>query len=224
MTKHLSSLFQACAIAALAAGTAQAQSSEGGSTVTQGGTMAESPPETGSGATEQQSDMPEGTTAGSGSTAPDSAGSDTGTQDAAEGSPPAAKPGRSMTGGDTAMPTPGGPFGYQRAEGDLSAEELTDRNLYVSDTDVGRDAMFDEPDAAWEDVGEIEDLVISPEGQVRAVVVDMGGFLGIGEKRVAVSMENLRMVRGNDADGDYYVVFTSTREDLENAPEFNWED
>ncbi|MER2268342.1 PRC-barrel domain-containing protein [Methylobacterium oxalidis] len=35
-------------------------------------------------------------------------------------------------------------------------------------------------------VGKIEDVLLDEEGRVRAVVIDVGGFLGIGEKQVAV--------------------------------------
>ncbi|MEF2550825.1 PRC-barrel domain-containing protein [Aurantimonas sp. A2-1-M11] len=68
-------------------------------------------------------------------------------------------------------------------------------------------------------VGDIGDIAISPEGQVDAVIVDVGGFLGIGEKQVAVSMDNLQFMR--DANGSMYLYTQFTEEQLENAPEYN---
>lgn len=42
-----------------------------------------------------------------------------------------------------------------------------------------------------ENVGEINDVLISRSGQVAAVIIGVGGFLGIGEKDVAVPMSML---------------------------------
>ena len=37
----------------------------------------------------------------------------------------------------------------------------------------------------WDDIGEISDLVLSQDGQVKAVLTDIGGFLGLGERDMA---------------------------------------
>ena len=41
-------------------------------------------------------------------------------------------------------------------------------------------------------LGEVSDIVFDQSGQIDAVVVDVGGFLGIGEKPVAVDFDRLR--------------------------------
>jgi sporulation protein YlmC with PRC-barrel domain len=46
--------------------------------------------------------------------------------------------------------------------------------------------------SAGEDIGEIKDILVDKQGQVTAVLVGVGGFLGIGEKNVAVSMNSLQ--------------------------------
>ncbi|MFC7705352.1 PRC-barrel domain-containing protein [Plastorhodobacter daqingensis] len=72
----------------------------------------------------------------------------------------------------------------------------------------------------WEDIGTIDDVVMTREGEIQAVLVDVGGFLGMGARTVAVDIDSLNIV--DDADGnDFYVVFTSSREELENAPEYD---
>jgi len=40
--------------------------------------------------------------------------------------------------------------------------------------------------AAGENMGRIVDVVVDPSGQVRAAVIDFGGFLGVGSPRIAV--------------------------------------
>ncbi|MCV3207754.1 PRC-barrel domain-containing protein [Mesorhizobium sp. YC-39] len=62
-------------------------------------------------------------------------------------------------------------------------------------------------------VGEIGDVVPAPDGKTDAVIVDVGGFLGIGEKEVAIAMDNLKFM--TDKDGKKYLYTTFTKEQLE---------
>lgn len=114
-------------------------------------------------------------------------------------------------------------FGYAAAPTDVSADTFIGKNLYVSEIDVDTTATYNDVDADWDNIGSISDLVINSEtGEVQAVLVDIGGFLGLGARTVSVSMDQLRLIRDGDSQGDYFIVFTSTREQLENAPEFEW--
>ncbi|MDQ1900539.1 PRC-barrel domain-containing protein [Paracoccus sp. WLY502] len=128
----------------------------------------------------------------------------------------------------TTMPAEGAAgemgFGYTAMAGDMSAETFIGKRLYASEADVDMNATFNEVDENWEDIGEISDLVISQDGQVKAVLTDIGGFLGLGERTVAVSMDQLRVIRDGDSEDEYFIVFTANREALENAPEFEWVD
>lgn len=69
-----------------------------------------------------------------------------------------------------------------------------------------------------ETLGSINDVVINDELGVKAVVIGVGGFLGLGQKHVAVNYAEINHVR--DEFGDITLVFAATEEDLENAPEF----
>lgn len=113
-------------------------------------------------------------------------------------------------------------FGYMAIPTDLSADTFMDKNLYVSEAEPDMTATYNDVDADWDDIGEIEDLVIGENGEIKAVLVDIGGFLGLGEKTVSVSMDQLRVIRDGDSQGDYFIVFTADRAALENAPEFEW--
>ncbi|TIO09643.1 PRC-barrel domain-containing protein [Mesorhizobium sp.] len=62
-------------------------------------------------------------------------------------------------------------------------------------------------------VGEIGDVVLAPDKKTDAVIVDVGGFLGVGEKEVAVGMDNLKFM--TDKDGKKYLYTTFTKEQLE---------
>lgn len=81
---------------------------------------------------------------------------------------------------------------------------------------IGQAVMTGQTDEA-EEIGDINDVVINRDGEVRAVVVGVGGFLGIGEKDVAVDFERLQFVSEADDTDDLVVTTDVTREELESA-------
>ncbi|WP_370320417.1 PRC-barrel domain-containing protein [Oricola sp.] len=70
-----------------------------------------------------------------------------------------------------------------------------------------------------ETLGDINDLIISSEGDFEGVIIGVGGFLGIGEKNVGVRFQDLTISENVEA-GDLKLTLDTTREDLEAAPEF----
>ena len=72
-----------------------------------------------------------------------------------------------------------------------------------------------------ERLGEIEDLVIGGGREVAAVVVGVGGFLGIGERYAAVPPSAVVLTR--QPDGTMRAVVDATRDQLRNSPEFKFE-
>lgn len=75
--------------------------------------------------------------------------------------------------------------------------------------------------AKKEDIGSVKDLIIDESGQVVAIVVSVGGFLGMGEKDVAIGWGNV--TRSGSAD-DQKLRVDVTRENLRSAPEFEQQD
>lgn len=67
-----------------------------------------------------------------------------------------------------------------------------------------------------EKIGEIEDFVLGSDGTVQAVVIEVGGFLGIGEKDVLVGWSALQMTM--DGSKTRVTAPTLTRDILQNAP------
>lgn len=88
-------------------------------------------------------------------------------------------------------------------EGTFSASELMGQAVYSAD---------------GEDIGQISDLLIDQENRLVGVVIGIGGFLGIGEKPIAVEVE--RLSRASNQDGAEQLVLNYTRAELEQAPEF----
>lgn len=84
-------------------------------------------------------------------------------------------------------------------------------------------------DADGENIGDIDALVIDAQsGQIQAVLVQVGGIAGIGERTVAVSWDQLDISRTEEEGGVFasrYEVRTGlSQEQLEDAPEFEGPD
>ena len=71
---------------------------------------------------------------------------------------------------------------------------------------------------ANESIGDINDVVIDKSGKVASVIVGVGGFLGLGEKDVALSFDQLSFA--TDDDGDLTVTTEATKESLQSAPAY----
>lgn len=94
--------------------------------------------------------------------------------------------------------------GYQRTEANrMSVDDLLGAAVY---------------DARDEDVGDISDVVLGPNGEAQYVVVDVGGFLGIGEHTVAIGFDEMTVMQGQDMT-DLRVYVDVTEETLESMPE-----
>jgi sporulation protein YlmC with PRC-barrel domain len=94
--------------------------------------------------------------------------------------------------------------GYEVVDTDGLASKLLGFPVYTS---AANDA---------ERLGEINDLVVNQEGQVAAVIIGVGGFLGVGEKNVAVNYTDLQWVTAED--NTERLVLETTKEALNAAP------
>src|SRR5215213_5915441 len=66
-------------------------------------------------------------------------------------------------------------------------------------------------------IGEVSDLVMTDDGRVDAIVVGVGGFLGIGQKSVALAWDSIKLT---EQDGDRMILVSATREQLEGMPTY----
>jgi hypothetical protein len=74
-----------------------------------------------------------------------------------------------------------------------------------------------------EKIGDVDDLLFDKEGKILAVVVGVGGFLGIGQKDVALDMAAFQVVPASSGTTDPNNVklkLAMTKDDLKNAPAF----
>ncbi|RKF16015.1 PRC-barrel domain containing protein [Roseovarius spongiae] len=109
----------------------------------------------------------------------------------------------------------------ESSAGQFYGSELIGMRVYRSDQDFESGAAVEAgANENWDDIGEVNDIIISKDGNVDAVILGIGGFLGMGERDVAIRMDQIRVVRENDDQDDRFLVVKATRENLESIPEY----
>jgi hypothetical protein len=66
-------------------------------------------------------------------------------------------------------------------------------------------------------MGQIIDVIVKRDGQVRAAVIDFGGFLGVGSRKIAVEWSALSFPPSGKLD---HVILDLTRDQVRLAPEY----
>jgi sporulation protein YlmC with PRC-barrel domain len=126
----------------------------------------------------------------------------------AEATPPATAPEAST---DTAQNTP--PVATDQTKtGAIDKSTLTEMPMSgdIRSEDLVGTTVYGAND---ETVGEVGDVALTTDGKVDAIIIDVGGFLGIGEKEVAVGMDNLKFM--TDKDNNKYLYTNFTKDQLE---------
>ncbi|MCW0000499.1 PRC-barrel domain-containing protein [Pararhizobium sp. YC-54] len=103
-----------------------------------------------------------------------------------------------------AAPAAGSGYLTEQAEGQISASTYIGETVY---------------NAADESIGEINDVIFTMDGSVEAAVIGVGGFLGIGEKNVAVPLDTIAVAEVPNSD-DLKLTTQETADTLKAAPEF----
>jgi sporulation protein YlmC with PRC-barrel domain len=73
---------------------------------------------------------------------------------------------------------------------------------------------------AGEKLGDIKELAIDTNGRVSYATVSVGGFLGMGDKLVAVPWDSFKFTAAGDKGDKKLITLASTKKQLEDAPEF----
>jgi hypothetical protein len=68
--------------------------------------------------------------------------------------------------------------------------------------------------AVGEDMGRIVDVIVDRGGDARAAIIDFGGFLGVGSRRIAVDWNAIRF------NGLNQITLDMTRDQVKAAPEY----
>lgn len=69
-------------------------------------------------------------------------------------------------------------------------------------------------------IGDVKDVLVDPDGHVNALIIGVGGFLGAGEKDVAVSFEAVKKTEKNNS---IYLTMNTTKDAVKSAPGFKYD-
>ncbi len=86
----------------------------------------------------------------------------------------------------------------------LSAEKLIGAEVKVADDTQ---------------IGTIADAILNKDGKLEAYIIDVGGFLGVGAKPVAMDAKSVQVMA--DASGKMMIYSPFTKEQLEKQPAYD---
>jgi len=72
-----------------------------------------------------------------------------------------------------------------------------------------------------EELGDVNDLIIGQNGDITGAVIGVGGFLGMGEKNIAVPYSS---ISATSEDNETVILVNATKEELQAAPDFSNEE
>ena len=136
--------------------------------------------------------------------------------------------------------TTGGMFDMNGMQ--LSADEMIGRTVYASSVDgagtgdalINGDgtaadgtmsadgtAGLDGPADDWENIGSVNDVLFDANGEIAAVVLDIGGFLGIGAREISLTLDELTLINDTSDEAAFFVVYNGAPAELERRPEMD---
>ncbi|MCC6001000.1 MAG: PRC-barrel domain-containing protein [Pararhodobacter sp.] len=117
--------------------------------------------------------------------------------------------------------------------GDLLASELMDATIHAPAQAQELDQQPGQQTSRWaasadsvqlqdmENIGNVNDLLLDEQGSIQAILVDVGGFLGIGARQVAIGLDQVNFVTDPNNPEQIHLVTSMRADALENAPEFD---
>ncbi len=108
---------------------------------------------------------------------------------------------------------PGSPTGHPGTQPDVPPS-VTVLAKHEVEGILGREVLS----AANENMGRIVDVLVDRGGQVRAAIIDFGGFLGVGSRKIAVDWSALHFPP--PAQTDARITLDLTRDQVKTAPEY----
>ena len=84
-------------------------------------------------------------------------------------------------------------------------------------TNFYKQNIYDRSDSK---IGEISDVLVGKDGKIEGFIISVGGFLGLGEKNVAVPFD---VVQSSERNGSWWLTMNATKAQLEKAPGFKYD-
>ncbi|HEV3113576.1 MAG TPA: PRC-barrel domain-containing protein [Candidatus Binataceae bacterium] len=103
-------------------------------------------------------------------------------------------------------PAADGQFSSAQVMSTVPGDDLTVTHWY-------KESVYDPNDSK---IGEVTDVLINHDGKIDAFIVAVGGFLGLGEKDVAVPFNAIHFTTKNN--NKWYMVMNTTKDAMKAAP------
>ena len=107
-----------------------------------------------------------------------------------------------------------------RVEGDIPALVVPMETLPTYDSLISRWYKATVYDPSETKVGEVVDMLVNKDGTITAVMLSVGGFLGIGDKDVAVPID---AIYASQKDGKWWLTINATKDVLKQATGYKYD-
>jgi sporulation protein YlmC with PRC-barrel domain len=122
--------------------------------------------------------------------------------------PPPASSSAPPTAPNAAMPSPTVPMPTNSPAVPSTATQWLASNVYGQ-------SVYDKNE---QKIGDLSDMIVEKDGQIKSAIIGVGGFLGVGQKDVEIPFTDLRMMTRN---GKNWLALDRTKDQLQNAPTFD---
>lgn len=100
-------------------------------------------------------------------------------------------------------------------------EDLSPIMPGAADAVLGHNVLILQDGRPPQDIGRVVDVLVDTDGRPVAAVLDVGGFLGVGNRRVAVSWPALRFEPARDG---FTITLTLPADRIRAAPDYKGPD
>ena len=114
-------------------------------------------------------------------------------------------------------PAPADPLTTQPAAPPAEPPRPVQADAYLASNFIG-ESVYNGTGDNFQTIGDVNDIVIDAKGQVKSIIIGVGGFLGLGEKNVAIDFPKLSWMEAN---GDRWLLTDASKEQLEAMAEFD---
>ena len=109
----------------------------------------------------------------------------------------------------------------------IRTRDITGGTIYTTnaanDEGWSMDTIYTEVGADWNDIGEIEDIILNKSGQMIGIVAEIGGFLDIADKHVMIPVSDVNLVAVDDRSYAFVTKFNEEElEQMESVDEGFW--
>jgi len=115
----------------------------------------------------------------------------------------------------------GGPDAGSGDEMSGGAAEVTEGHSQVDPAEVEASELQGAPVLSREgdEIADVSEVLLTGDGSIEAIVVNVGGILGIGSKPVAAPFDRVTL-QTNEENGDLSVIMSMSRQELEDLPRY----